>query len=64
MINIFEKLFFNFYFLNVHISLNMHLPNVKFCISIVNIAIEGTVSQKFYISPSSFFHKILKTYFF
>ena len=42
MINISENRFFNFYFLNVHISLSMQVPKVKFCIGIVNIAIEGT----------------------
>ena len=55
MINISENRFFNFYFLNVHISLTMQDPNVKFCISIVNITIERTVSQNFDICLSSFF---------
>ena len=63
MINIMINLFFNFYFLNVHISLTMYVPNVKFCISILDITIEGSVSQNIYISPSSFFYKILKKYF-
>ena len=33
---------------------------MKFCISIVNIAIEGTVSQIFDIRPSSIFIKFRK----
>ena len=55
MINISENIIFNFYFLNVHISLTMLVPIVKFYISIVNIAIEGTVSQNFDMCPSSIF---------
>ena len=31
----------------------MQVPTMKFCISIVNIAIEGTLSQIFDIRPSS-----------
>ena len=60
MINISENLFFNFYFLNVHISLSMQVPTMKFCISIVTIAIKGTVSQIFDIRPSSIFIKFRK----
>ena len=60
MINISENLIFNFYFLNVHISLSMQVLTMKFCISIVNIAIKGTVSQFFYLRPSSIFIKFRK----
>ena len=47
-----ENWFFNFYFLNWDISLNIHFPNIKFHIHIKNIYMEGTVSQIFYLSPS------------
>ena len=53
--NISEKMFFNFYFLNVDISFIMHDTHLKLYICIENIAVEGTVSQIFfYIIPGSF----------
>ena len=55
--NISENLFLNLYFLNVNISLTLHDLSLKLHISIKNIAMEGTVSQIFYIAPSSFFIK-------
>ena len=49
---IFQKLwilnqFFNFYFLNMDISLNNYTPVIKFWGGALNIAFEGTVSQNF-----------------
>ena len=49
-----KNCFFNFYFLNVGISLIMHDRHLKLYICIENIAVEGTVSQICYIGPSSF----------
>ena len=57
MKNISENYFLNFYVLNVYISLNMHDLNLKLHKCIQNIAVEGTVSQIFNITPSSFFMK-------
>ena len=49
--------FFNFYFPNVHISvgLNNDFENLKICIHVANIYVEGKVSQIFAISPSLYF---------
>ena len=49
-----EKHVLYFYFLNVDISLSMRDPHLKLYMSIKNIALEGTVSQIFYIVPGSF----------
>ena len=49
-----EKHVLYFYFLNVDISLIMPDPHFKLYITIKNIALEGTMSQIFYISPGSF----------
>ena len=54
---VFENDFFDFYFLNVDISLIIHDPSLTFCICINYIAVEGTVSQIFDIGPGSFFIK-------
>ena len=52
--NVSEIFFFNFYILNVDISLIMHDTHLKLYICIRNIAVEGTVSQIFYEGPGSF----------
>ena len=49
-----EKDVFNFYFLEVDISLIICAPYFKLYICIDNIAVEGIVSQIFYIGPCSF----------
>ena len=46
------KLFLNFYFLKVDISLTMHDLNLKLHICVQNIVMEGTVSQIFFIVNS------------
>ena len=53
--NISENRFFEL----LHISLSMYVPILKFCIGIAIIAVEGTVSQIFYIGlgPRSSFIK-------
>ena len=53
---------FYFYFLNVDISLIMHDPHLKFCICKENIAVEGTMSQIFYVGPGSFSIKLRTKY--
>ena len=40
-----ENVFFYFYFLIVHISLNIYIRYLKLLVLMKNIAIEGTVSQ-------------------
>ena len=50
-----EKEFLNFCFFNVDISLNIYDLYLKLYRCIENIAMEGTMSQIFYICPSSFF---------
>ena len=57
MRNISENNFLNFYFLNVYIFLNMLDLNLTLHKCIQNIAVEGTVSQIFNITPSSCFMK-------
>ena len=47
--------FFHFYFSNVHISVNNEFGNVKLCIHVANIHVEGTVSQIFSFGPSFYF---------
>ena len=56
----FEKLLFNFYFLNCDILLNNTFSNTKSSIHIDNIHMEGTVSQIFYICLSFCFMKCRK----
>ena len=46
--NISENYFFNFYFLNVDISIIMHDPKLKLFICIENIAVERIVSSNFF----------------
>ena len=55
-----ENVFFYFYFLIVHISLNIYIIYLKPLVLTTNIAIEGTVSQIFYIPPHSYFIKCRK----
>ena len=55
-----ENVFFYFYFLIVHISLNIYIIYLKLLVLMKNIAIEGTVSQIFYIRPHSYFIKCRK----
>ena len=44
--------FFHFYFSNVHISVNNEFGNVKLCIHVANIHVEGIMSQIFSFGPS------------
>ena len=64
MIGIFlsENVFSYFYFLIVHISLNFYIIYLQLTPLVLteNIAIEGTVSQIFYIGPHSYFIKCRK----
>ena len=62
MANLFVKYFYNFYFLNVDISITMHDPNLTLRMYIKNIVVEGTVSQIFDRDPGSFFIKSRKKY--
>ena len=55
-----ENVFFYFYFLIAHISLNIYIIYLKLLVLMKNIAIEGTVSQIFYIRPHSYFIKCRK----
>ena len=55
-----ENVFFYFYFLIVHISLNIYIIYLKLLVLMKNIAIEGTMSQIFYIRPNSYFIKCRK----
>ena len=55
-----ENVFFYFYFLIVRISLNIYIIYCKLLVLMKNIAIEGTVSQFFYIRPHSYFRKCRK----
>ena len=57
---LYENVFFYFYFLIVHISLNVYIICLKLLGLTENIAIEGTVSQNFCISPHSYFIKCRK----
>ena len=52
-----ENVFFYFYFLIVHISLNIYIIYLKLLVLMKSIAIEGTVSQIFYIRPHLYFIK-------
>ena len=42
-----DKLFFNFYFFNQDVSLNIHSPTIKFHTLVANIHMQGTMSQIF-----------------
>ena len=52
-----ENMIFNFYFLNVDISLIIHATNFIFSIQLGDITDEGTVSQIFDMSSSSICRK-------
>ena len=57
---IFRKLlivnhFFDFYFLNMNISLDICFPKMKFCIVGRNILLEGRASQLLYLGLSFYF---------
>ena len=43
------NLFFDFYFFNMDISLNIYTLVIKFYTGALNIPLEGTVSQIFFI---------------
>ena len=51
----FKTDFFHFYFLNIDISFNIQVTEMKFCTGVNNIHIEGTVSQIFDIGLSFYF---------
>ena len=53
--NITKKSYFTTIFLNVNISTNVEHKLFKFCEVSLNITVEGTVSQIFYLGPSSYF---------
>ena len=53
--NISKNEFLNFYFLNVDISLTMTGLTLRLYKCTENFVVEETMSQIFYISPSSFF---------
>ena len=55
-----ENVFFYFYFLIVHISLNIYIIYLKLLVRTKNIAIKGIVSQISYIRPHSYFIKCRK----
>ena len=61
--NISEDYLFNFFFLDVDIFLIKQGPHPRLHTCIENIAVEGTVSQNFDISPGSLFIKSRKKYF-
>ena len=50
-----EMYFFHLHFSIVHISTNNVIGGLKFCIHVVNIHVEGTVSQIFFIYLSFYF---------
>ena len=62
MKNISENECFNFYFLNVDISINIHDLSLKLYRCIKYISVEGTVSQNCYTGSSSSFIKFRKKY--
>ena len=57
---LYENVFFYFYFLIVHIFLNIYIICLRLLGLTENIAIEGTVSQNLFISPLSYFMKCRK----
>ena len=57
---LYENVFSYFYFLIVHISLDIYIICLKLLGLTENIAIEGTLSQNFYVSPHSYFIKCRK----
>ena len=61
--DIFENLFFNFYFLDVNIFLIICTTSLIFSKHVTNITVKGTVSQIRDIDPGSFFRKYGKKIF-
>ena len=51
------NLFFDFNFLNTDISLNIYTLVIQFCTDVLNIPIEGTVSQICYLGLGFYFMK-------
>ena len=49
------NLFSHFYFLNMDISLNIQTLAIKFYTGVLNIPLEGSVSQIFYLGLSFYF---------
>ena len=49
------NLFFHFYFLNMDISLNIYTLVIRFYTCILNIPLERTLSQIFYLGPGFYF---------
>ena len=47
--------FFHYYHLNVHISVNNEFENLKLCMYVANIFIEGNMSQIFASGPRFYF---------
>ena len=60
--NVSENYFLNFYFLTVAFSLNKSDPNLKLYPCIINIAVEGTVSQIFDTGSGYFYIKSRNKY--
>ena len=50
-----KNLFFDKIFLNFHFSVTIAYINLKFCLVILHIDSEGTVSQIFYLGLSFYF---------
>ena len=49
------NLFFHFYFLNMDISLNIYTLVINFYTGVLNIPLEGSLSQIFYLGPGFYF---------
>ena len=49
------NLFFHFYFLNMDISLNIYTLVIQFYTGVLDIPLEGSVSQNCYLGPSFYF---------
>ena len=49
------NLFFHFYFLNMDISLNIYTLVIQFYTCVLNIPLEGSVSQIFDLGPGFYF---------
>ena len=49
------NLFFHFYFFNMDILLNIYTLVIQFYTGVLDIPLEGSVSQIFYLGPSFYF---------
>ena len=49
------NLFFHYYLLNMDISLNIYTLVMQFYTCVLNIPLEGSVSQIFYLGPGFYF---------